>query len=90
MLLETITFEMHNFKTGVSEEFLVENTELHFAAIARQRFSRNIRFTQTFDFQFTKEYRAPKFIEFADAVEASLSSDYSGELDEIDEMVGVY
>lgn len=89
MLIETIAFELHNFKTGESEEFLIEDTELNYASVMRQRFTRNIKFAKVFDFQFEKERKAPKFIEFAEAVADAVFTP-EPVIDPIDEMVGSF
>lgn len=95
MLIDTIAFEIRNFKTGEFEEFLVENTELNYAAIAQNHFTRQIRFGKTFDFQFARERKAPKFIEFAEAVSWAMipmADDNFADvlIDPIDEMVGTF
>jgi hypothetical protein len=79
MLIETIAFEIHNSKLGIHEEYLVESTEDNYEKILTNRFSRQIKFTKTFDFQFEKDENIPlSFIEFDD------------EIDMIDEMVGTF
>lgn len=66
MLIPTITFEIHNFETHISEEFLVENTDENWEKILGHRYTRNIQITKTFEFQFEKDERMPvEFIEMA-------------------------
>lgn len=66
MLVPTISFEIHDFKNNVSEQFLVENTDENWEKILGHRYTRNIQITKTFAFQFEKEERAPvEFIEMA-------------------------
>jgi hypothetical protein len=90
MLVETIAFEIHDFTKHTTQSFLVENTEENYAFIAQQRFTRSIRFGKVFDFQFEREYKAPKFLEFAQAVADSFVANASVmDLDDIDEMVGM-
>lgn len=88
MLIETITFEVFS-KTNGSEEFVIENTETNYEMILRHRFTRQIKFTKAFDFEFAKKRKAPKFIEFAEAVADSLFTPDPA-IDEIDEMVGTF
>ncbi len=59
MLIPTIAFDITDFKTGVSEHYLVDNSEINWERIAAHHFTRNIEFGQTFDFQFEKEMRMP-------------------------------
>lgn len=64
MLISTITFEIHNFNTNISEIFMVENTIENQEKIFTHKYTRNIKFTKTFDFQFEKDVRIPvEFIE---------------------------
>ena len=59
MLIETITFDIHDFKNNTTEQFLVSATEENYEMILAHHFTRNIKFTQTFNFQFEKEMRMP-------------------------------
>ena len=82
MLIETIAFEIVNFKEMTIEDFLIEGTELNYEKVLQHRFTRNIRLGKTFDFQFASEKNVPvEFIEFSNYAENSI--------DEIDEMVGI-
>lgn len=83
MLIETITFEIHNAKEGIHEEFVVENTIEMQEKIFTHHFTRAIHFTKMFDFEYIKNQRIP--------------SDFLGDytdieplIDPIDEMVGVF
>lgn len=89
MLIETIEFEIRNFTTHEFEEFVIEDTEVNYDLVMRHRFSRNIKFVKRFDFQFAKERKAPKFIEFAEAVADAVFTPEPA-IDEIDEMVGLF
>lgn len=64
MLIKTITFEIHNFQTHISELFVVENTPEMQEKILTHRYTRNIQFDQMQDFQFRREMRIPS--EFID------------------------
>lgn len=64
MLINTITFEIADFTNKTIEEFLIENTIENQEKVLSHRYTRSIRFTQTFDFQFEKEQTTPiEFIE---------------------------
>jgi hypothetical protein len=89
MLIETITFEVRNFTTHEFENFVIEDNDTNYTMVMQHRFTRNIKFVKKFDFQFEKERKAPKFIEFATAVADSLFS-ADPAIDEIDEMVGTF
>lgn len=88
MLIETIEFGMHKS----DETFVVPNTEENYEIIAGNRFTRQIHFTKTFDFQLKRTLHAPSFfiealaIEF---IEATVAIEES-ELFNYDEMVGIY
>lgn len=62
MLIETITFDIHDFKSNITESFIVENTIANQEMILTHRYTRNIKFDRMFDFQFESEMRMP--IEF--------------------------
>lgn len=79
MLIQAISFEIHNAKFGIHDEFLVEATNENYEKVLQHRFTRQIRFVKTFDFEFAKKERTPlSFVEFDD------------EIDTIDEMVGTF
>lgn len=59
MLIPTISFDITDFKTGVSEHYLVNASENNWEKIAAHHFTRNIEFGRTFDFQFENEMRMP-------------------------------
>lgn len=59
MMIPTIKFEIRNFETNESEEFLIENTPENFEKVASHRYTRGIEFTQTFDFQYEKDMKVP-------------------------------
>ena len=99
MLIPTISFEITDFITGNSESFLIEHTieneefvhsfkpfrdETHKSSI------RQIRYDNTFDFQFAREVKAPLAL-FAIVFE-NAAMKYAGvaDLDDIDEMVGTF
>lgn len=92
MLIPTISFDVHNFTTHQTESFLVEATEDNYELIAQQRFTRNIVISQMFDFQFARERKAPKFLEFGNAILGSFAkyTEIENELCDIDEMMGIY
>jgi hypothetical protein len=62
MLIDTITFQIHDFTNHTTEEFLVENTEDNLVMINEHRFTRAIKFGKTFAFQYAREMKMP--IEF--------------------------
>jgi hypothetical protein len=83
MLIEAITFEIRDFKNGIQEEFVVENTIENQEKVFSHRLTRDIKFTKFLDFDFGRKMRIP--------------SDFLGEftdveplIDPIDEMVGVF
>lgn len=91
MLVDIITFEIRDFATQQFEEFVVENTDCTYNFIASHRRTRNIQFSQMFDFEFARKEHSPKFLAVAEAFENAFSnSDNLLEIDEIDEMVGTY
>ena len=59
MLIETIAFEIHDFTTNTSEQFLVENTDDNWEMILAHKFTRQIKAGKTFNFQFEKEMNIP-------------------------------
>jgi hypothetical protein len=59
MLIETIEFQIHDFSNNTTEEFLVENTIENQEMVFSHKFTRQIKFTKTFAFQFEKEMRIP-------------------------------
>lgn len=64
MLIETITFDIQNFDNSTAESFVVENTEINYEMICAHSFTRQIKFTKMFAFQYAKEMRMPlEFIE---------------------------
>lgn len=93
MFIQVIEFEIRNFATGTSEEFAVESTADNFEAITRHRFTRAIHVSQMFDFEFAQKEKAPKFIQFSEAVWKAYDNNreyFEMDLDEVDEMVGTY
>lgn len=91
MLVNTITFEIRDFKTGQFEEFVVENSAETFEFIASHRKTRNIHFRQMFDFEFDRKCNKPKFLAVAEAfANAFDNEDNLSELCDIDEMTGCY
>lgn len=91
MLIDTITFEIRNFATGSFQEFVVENTNANYTLIAAHRFTRSIRLTKMFDFEFTAKEKTPKFILFGEIVATAYFENKDvEELDLIDEMIGIY
>ncbi|MFY3741619.1 MAG: hypothetical protein HMLIMOIP_002077 [Candidatus Nitrosomirales archaeon] len=64
MLIDTISFEIHDFTNHISEQFLVLNTEENYERVLSHRYTRNIKLGKTFSFQFEKEMSIPaEFIE---------------------------
>lgn len=64
MLINTIAFEIRNFNDGSFSEHLIENTLENQEKVFAHRFTRCIKFTQTFSFQFEREMSMPiEFIE---------------------------
>lgn len=59
MLIKTISFEIHDFTNHISEKFLILNTEDNQERVFTHRFTRNIKFTETFAFQFEKDMAIP-------------------------------
>ena len=91
MMINAITFEIRDFTTGNSEEFVVENNELNYDMIASHRYTRGIQFIDMFDFEFERKEHTPKFILFGEAVGMAFVENLGvADLDSIDEMVGVY
>ena len=91
MLINAITFEIRDFTTGNSEQFIVENTEVNFEMIAGHRYTRDIQFTSMFDFEFERKEHTPKFILFGEVFEMALiENEGVADLDCVDEMVGVF
>lgn len=91
MFVDTIHFEIRDFSTGQFEEFCVENRADFFEFIASHRFTRNIHFDHMFDFQFAREYKCPKFLRVAEVFTAAFEkSENLSELDDVDEMMGVF
>lgn len=92
MLIPTIQFEIRNFSDNSFEKFIVQDTELNYALIAANHFTRDIQFVNMFDFQYDREKKAPQFVEFADAFTHAVSENCGGalEIDPIDEMVGTF
>lgn len=91
MLIDVITFEIRDFKTGNSEEFVVEYSNANFDLIAQHRFTRDIQLTAMFDFEFISKERTPKFILFGESVAMAWFENKSVmDIDDIDEMVGIY
>jgi hypothetical protein len=58
-LTSVITFEIHNFTTHISEEFVIENTLDNQEMVFSHRNTRNIKFSQMFSFQYEKEMNMP-------------------------------
>lgn len=90
MLIQAISFEIHNVKAQIHEEFLVEATDENYEMILRHRFTRQIQFVKAFDFEFAHKEHTPKFIEFGNTVLEANSDNDENEIDEIDEMVGTF
>ena len=98
MLIETIAFRIYDSVNGTDDAFLVENTVTHQELIFQNRYTHGIEFTQTFDFQFAREKKEPKFITFGDIVDEALQNEELfpviengyGEIDDVDEMVGSF
>jgi hypothetical protein len=88
MLIEVITFEIRNFNTGTAEEFCIVDTELNYSMVASHPKTRGISFKSMFDFEFTHKQSVPKFIRFGAAVADAFENEI--EIDEVDEMVGMY
>ena len=64
MLVSTITFEIRNFNDGSFSEYLIANTPENQEKVFSHRFTRCIKFTETFSFQFEREMSMPiEFIE---------------------------
>jgi hypothetical protein len=94
MLIETIQFEIRDFTNGTAESFMVHNTSVNYELIAAQRHTRDIQFTQVFDFQFNKEMHIPPFIlDYEADMLAEMVQDFMDaheleyELDNVDQMV---
>lgn len=64
MLINTINFEIHDYKTQTFGEFMMENTIANQEMVFTHRFTRNITFGKEFDFDFEKKMSAP--LEFID------------------------
>lgn len=92
MLIETITFDIHDFTNHTDESYLVENTLNNQEWIFTSRKTRNVQFTQTFDFQFASVNRMP--VEMAATVAwydlCDSANELENELCDIDEMTGSY
>ncbi len=58
-LVSTIQFDIHDFKSGISESFMVEATEDNYEKVLQHRFTRNIQFTKEFRHQFEREMSIP-------------------------------
>lgn len=83
MLISTIEFEIHNAAKGIHEEFVIENTVLNQEKVFAHHYTRGITFSQMFDFEFSHKCNIPaEFIQF--------STELENELDETDEMVGIF
>lgn len=66
MLVSTITFEIRNFNDGSFSEYLIANTPENQEKVFSHRFTRCIKFTETFSFQFEREMSMPvEFIEMS-------------------------
>lgn len=95
MEISVIKFDVHDFSTGISEEFIVENNEFMQELVFSHKYTRCIRFDKVFDFQFSRLRRVPQFILeyliFIDMVD-TWNESHSNEqnLDYVDDMVGVY
>lgn len=91
MLVNTISFEIRDFTTNSFTEYCVLATEDNYAAIAQQRFTRNIQIGQMFDFEYSRKQHAPKFVLFANAlILAFENEDNLLDIDDVDEMVGTF
>ena len=91
MLINAITFDIHNFTTHTDNSYMVENTPTNFELIAMQKNTRQIEITQEFDFDFAQRECEPRFIEFGNAVLDSLEENANVmDIDDVDEMVGTF
>jgi hypothetical protein len=64
MLISTIEFAITDFNTGISTEFLIEDTIENEDKVMAHPFTRCINYTKTFDFEFAKKETMPlEFIE---------------------------
>lgn len=88
MLVQTITFGMHN----TNEIFSVPNTADNYEIIAGNRFTRQIKFVEKFSFQATKEMKAPAFFIETLALDfiAQIAAIEESEMYNYDEMVGSF
>lgn len=87
MLIDVITFEIRDFATGQSSDYVMKNSAESYELIASHRSTRNIEFDQMFEFEFERKMRIPNYIRDIYELQ-SHAREY--ELDDIDEMVGVY
>jgi len=62
MLVKTISFDIHNFTTSETEEFVIQNTIENQELVFGHRYTRNIKLTEMFNFEFERRMRMP--IEF--------------------------
>lgn len=91
MLIEIITFEIRNFKNGTFADYVVENTPVNFELISAHKYTREISFGKMFDFEFVNNCKYPQFIELAEATAiAYFENKDIVEIDDVDEMVGIY
>lgn len=58
-MVNTISFEIADFTNGTAEQFLIANTPENVEKVLGHRFTRDIKFAKTFDFQFEKEESVP-------------------------------
>lgn len=82
MLIPVIKFEIHNFTTNISEQFIVSNTPENQELVFTHRNTRNITFDRMFDLQFETEMNMPlEFISMATWMQLSsfLANDNSPE-----------
>lgn len=89
MLIETIAFRIFDSNKGTDTEYLIPDTIDNQELVFSNRHTHAIEFKEMFDFQFSHEQFAPKFIEFGNAfLDAWDNSDNHLEISDVDEMVG--
>lgn len=99
MLVKAISFDIHDFKNHTDESFLVPDVGCNYEMIAGEKFVRAVHFVKIFDFQFEKEMRVPAFM--IENLAAAYVEDYNAEselrpgyeldeMDQVDEMVGMF
>ncbi len=95
MLIETLSFELVNFKARTVEEYLIENTPENVELLFGEEFARGIETStgkkfirgiatgQMFDFQLRKEEKFPAELMHVNA------NEFENEFCDTDEMVGM-